>query len=265
MKEKITNYLKAFIFILKFTVLGGAILTSWLAANIFIFIKIGELWEKACSQPFISTSCSNIFLNILQAFSFILGFLFVLFIFYTIALIIYMLKTEQIIEIKNSHQKIFHKEVTIKNWSEIKALYYRAKLHRSYNSIKSAVYHEKNDKITEYIKSFYPKFEYKNKWKPGADQHNFSQALDIINEISKKPKILENIPMTEESLKVTIINLENKEKMTITPQDNRFGLKIFYKDLLSEKLMDGNRFKITVRYKGLKGYNFKMWVKRKLI
>ncbi len=262
MAIKLKNYFQAFMFIIKMFAMSTPLIGLWLGANFLVFRFLIKFWEKTCSDPSINTYCSENYFIGIQVLTFIIGFLFTLFLFYIIGLIIYMQNTEKTIEIKKSHKKKYHKEVIIEDWSNIKAIYYRARLSRSYKTFKTAVYREENEKITNYIKNFYPKFEYKQKWRPKSHKHNFNQALEIIDKINENPEILENVPITKESLKVTITNLENQKKKTFPVYDNRLGLKMFYSNMFNDKFKDGKRYKIAIKYKGLKGYNFKMWIKR---
>jgi hypothetical protein len=191
------------------------------------------------------------------------------FVFFVELLIIYLgyrfillRNTKIIFETVNSIEQ--QHSILINN-RELNQIIYEYKLSAHYNN-KSEMFGLKlNQELVEFLQTIDKDFKYHNPYSPSGHAKNFDQVLRILDKLDMTT-ISDKLPQFMESLIINIHNIDNdiKHQYLLEPTQGFVWwtrpVNIIYKDTI-DKLFDGKNFKITIKYRGEKGYNLKIWTK----
>ncbi len=207
------------------------------------------------------TSFENI-VPFLSAIEFPLFGLLIIFLIAIIYRKLLLLGSEKIIDIKQNKSTDFSKEIL---GNKLKTIFIEYSLKSPDRNWKQVLSGNPDNDVLEYIKSVYPEFNPKPKWKFGSTGHNFIETLALLEKVDIK-EVNEKIPLFKESIRIIIKNLDNGKKVSqlLMPTQgpgfyNRPTLSVEKKD--RPELFEGNNFEIKIAYKGTKGYSLKVFAK----
>ncbi len=201
-------------------------------------------------------------INILPVVNGLISIMLTIAIIYVIVRLRYLFGSQQLLEIKNYHKSEFRKKF---EYSDPQRIMFEYSLKSPYKSLEQVVSGRPNGDVIQFIKSKYPEWEYKSRWKFGSAPSNFANTLKLIEKIDIK-ELNQKIPLFQESIRLKIKNIRNNETYSVLLKPTRglfFYRKPFYS--ISKKdypeLFDGNQYQILIKYKGVKGYSFKAMIK----
>jgi hypothetical protein len=201
--------------------------------------------------------------NIVIVANTILSFILTIGAIYYIVKLKYTFGSRKLIALNGCKEKVVKKEFDLAQYP--KRIMFEYSLKSPYKSLKQVLSGRPNDDVIEYIKSKYPEWEYNPSWQIGSGSFNFIKAINFMNRLDLK-ELNEKVPLFKESIRLLIINLDNKEKYSVALEPTR-GLYYIRDPFYSlskkdfPKLLDGTIYRIIVEYKGQKGYSLKVLVK----
>ncbi len=241
-------------------IMSGVLLVTSLISQAFAYLTGLVCNAQACSAFF--NPETNSFAGFAAVVVWVGSFFLFLEILYWGLKFINLVGSRRIINLRRYKESEF--VLRIPNRS-LKRFMFQYTLHAHYHNWKEVVGLELNQELVDYIRSFYPEFEYHSPFVWGNKSKNFMQVMRVL-EKADVDEINKRMPLFTESLRIVIKNQDNGVKYSQLLEPTH-GISYVSRPFFAvgEKeepgLMQGSNFEITIKYKGVRGYNFNLWAK----
>lgn len=174
----------------------------------------------------------------------------------------YLLGSKRLVKLSKYQESEFVFKISNRS---LRRFMFQYTLHAHYHNWKEVVGLELNQELVDYIRSFYPEFEYHSPLIWRHEIKNFKEVMRVL-EKADVDEINKRMPLFTESLRIVIKNLDNgvKYSQLLEPTHGiSYVSRPFFAVGAKEEpgLMQGSNFEITIKYKGVRGYNFNLWAK----